>query len=43
MQEPELLAQAEATELVGTRVHLESTAAELPTGPGCRNIATLRT
>jgi acetyl-CoA C-acetyltransferase len=39
--QPELLATAESEELVGRRVRLESTAAELPTGPGHRNLAHL--
>ena len=37
----ELLATAESEELVGRRVHMKSTAADLPTGPGHRNLATL--
>jgi acetyl-CoA C-acetyltransferase len=37
----ELLATAESEEFVGRRVRLESTAAELPTGPGHRNLARL--
>ncbi len=39
--DPELLAAAESEELVGRRVHVKSTAADLPTGPGHRNLATL--
>jgi acetyl-CoA C-acetyltransferase len=41
--EPALLALAESEELVGRRVRLESVAADLPTGPGHRNLATLAT
>jgi acetyl-CoA C-acetyltransferase len=37
----ELLAAAESEELVGRRVRLESTAVDLPTGPGHRNLVTL--
>jgi acetyl-CoA C-acetyltransferase len=37
----ELMACAESEELVGQRVQLESTALDLPTGPGHRNLATL--
>jgi acetyl-CoA C-acetyltransferase len=39
--EPELLAAAESEELVGRRVRMKSTAADLPTGAGHRNLATL--
>ena len=41
--DPELMAVAETEELVGRRVRLRSTAADLPTGPGHRNLATLTT
>lgn len=40
--EPDLLARAESEELVGRRVNLEPVEAELVTGPGHRNLATLR-
>ena len=41
--DPELLTRAESEELVGRRVRLVPTDVELATGPGRRNIATLRT